>query len=134
EETPLLSSPLRRVRQGNPCPAPARQNLDSPTQLDACSGCHQRETDSWLAGRHGMRLAQGLTPMRPSMARLPMKKAAAHFELSCATCHGAAQLESDTLLGLEVESCLGCHDDKHSLAYQASPHFQLLLAETQGRI
>jgi hypothetical protein len=38
----------------------------------ACALCHATEVAGFLKGRHGMRLALGLSPMTPAMARLPM--------------------------------------------------------------
>jgi len=95
----------------------------------ACAACHQDEVGGFLAGKHGMRLAQGLPPMRPALARQPMKREAAHRELGCAACHGAHEFDSRRAA---VESCLACHDDSHSLAYKNSPHFALWVAESKG--
>lgn len=94
-----------------------------------CTGCHTQQVDGFLAGKHGMRMKLGLSPMKPGMARQPMKAAAHERELGCSSCHGAHQF--DTRLAA-VESCLSCHDDKHSLAYQASRHFKLWEAEKSG--
>ncbi len=133
-EAPLLASPLRPLSAEKSCPAESRKNLTSDTPLDECRECHDRETQSWLEGRHGMRIAQGLSPMQPGMARLPMKKDAAHLDLSCASCHANTGGEAQSLSVVEVDSCLGCHNDQHSLAYKASPHFELLQLEESGRI
>ena len=46
-----------------------------------CATCHDQETDGWLAGKHGMRQALGLSPMTPEQARLPMHAGAAHQQL-----------------------------------------------------
>jgi hypothetical protein len=101
---------------------------DKPDHI-ACARCHEQEVEGFLASRHGMRLAQGLSPMTPALARLPMKREAMHRELSCASCHGAHEFETRAAA---VESCLSCHNDDHSLAYQASPHFALWQAELKG--
>jgi formate-dependent nitrite reductase cytochrome c552 subunit len=95
----------------------------------ACADCHKDETTGFLAGKHGMRLAQKLTPMTPALARLPMKREAAHRELSCVSCHGAHTFDTRTAA---VESCLSCHNDQHSLAYQKSKHFELWQSELKG--
>jgi len=96
----------------------------------ACAKCHQDETEGFLAGKHGMRLAQNLTPMTPAQARLPMKAGAAHRDLSCVSCHGAHRFDTRPAA---MDSCLGCHDDAHSRAYQASPHFALWQDELAGK-
>ncbi len=133
-EAPLLASPLRPLGAGKSCPAESRKNLTSDTALDECRDCHNRESQSWLEGRHGMRIAQGLSPMQPGMARLPMKEDAAHLELSCASCHANQGSEAQSLSAVGVDACLGCHNDRHSLAYKSSPHFELLQLEEAGRI
>ncbi|MGD9982673.1 MAG: cytochrome c3 family protein [Porticoccaceae bacterium] len=96
----------------------------------ACASCHQAEVDGFLTGLHGMRLKQGLPPMQPSMAELPMKPSAGHAQLTCVSCHGAHRFDTRKAA---VEACLSCHDDGHTRAYKASPHFALWHAEISGR-
>ena len=91
-----------------------------------CSDCHAEETKGFLGGRHGMRLAQGLLPMQPAMARLPMKAASMHRDLDCASCHGAHEFDTRSAA---TDACLRCHNDEHSLAYQSSAHFKLWRSE-----
>jgi predicted CXXCH cytochrome family protein len=95
----------------------------------ACAECHQAETDGFLGGKHGMRLAQGLSPLRPGFARPPMKAAASERELTCASCHGAHEFDPRPAA---VDACLQCHDDAHSRAYENSPHFALWKLELAG--
>ena len=95
----------------------------------ACISCHAVEVERFTKGKHGMRLKSGLSAMKPAMAQLPMKQDAAHQELTCNSCHGAHQYDVQQAA---VESCLGCHDDKHSLAYKQSPHYALWLRELDG--
>lgn len=95
----------------------------------ACESCHSIEVGRFMKGRHGMRLKHGLSPMVPERAVLPMKKDAAHTELTCNSCHGAHSFDVNTAA---VESCLGCHDDQHSVAYKQSPHYELWLKELRG--
>lgn len=85
-----------------------------------CQGCHTNETEGFLKGRHGMKLNSGLSPMKPSMARLDMKKTAAHKDLNCISCHSDHRFD---LKMAAVDACLSCHDDTHSLNYKSSPHF-----------
>ncbi|NNJ95992.1 MAG: NrfA- nitrite reduction protein [Gammaproteobacteria bacterium] len=94
-----------------------------------CESCHNSEVSRFLAGKHGMRLQQGLSPMTPDQALLPMKADAAHVELTCTTCHGSHRFDVQQAA---VEACLGCHDDSHSLAYKASPHYRLWQNELAG--
>jgi formate-dependent nitrite reductase cytochrome c552 subunit len=94
-----------------------------------CESCHSVEVSRFFAGKHGMRLKQGLSPMTPDQALLPMKADAAHVELSCTTCHGSHRFDVQQAA---VEACLGCHHDGHSLAYKASPHYRLWQNELSG--
>lgn len=79
-----------------------------------------------MAGRHGMRLAQQLSPMTPAQARQPMHNQAHNKALSCISCHASHEFNTRHAA---VEACLGCHDDTHSQAYKASPHYSLWRAE-----
>jgi len=96
---------------------------------DSCAGCHEKERTGFEGGHHGMRLAAGLGPMRPGLARLPMKKEAADAELGCTSCHGA---HAESARFSQVESCLGCHADEHSLAFEGSAHAAKFAAELAG--
>lgn len=95
----------------------------------ACAQCHGTEVKGFLAGKHGMRLEQGLTPMTPAMARQPMKADARDKTLGCTTCHGAHRFDTKQAA---VEACMGCHDDAHTRAYKASPHYELWRKELAG--
>ena len=94
-----------------------------------CESCHSIEVSRFLAGKHGMRLQQGLSPMTPAQAKLSMKADAAHVELTCTTCHGSHRFDVQQAA---VEACLGCHADGHSLAYKTSPHYRLWQKELSG--
>jgi hypothetical protein len=96
---------------------------------DSCARCHKEEAGGFLAGKHGMRLAQNLPPMTPGQARLTMKPEAAHRELSCVSCHGAHDFNTRSAA---VDACLSCHNDDHSRAYKSSKHFALWFNETIG--
>lgn len=97
---------------------------------EACTKCHADETRGFLAGKHGMRLAQKLTPMNPGYARSEMKKTAHGKGLSCTSCHNSHKFETKHA---SVEACLSCHDDEHSRAYKKSKHFDLWHKETTGQ-
>lgn len=96
---------------------------------DACRECHETQVDGFLASRHGMRLASGLSPMTPGQARLPMNHSSFHSELNCVACHGSHEFDTGYAA---AEACLKCHNDEHSKAYVGSPHHELWKAETAG--
>lgn len=98
--------------------------------METCASCHNMEVDTFFKGKHGMRLNAGLSPMKPSMARRPMHEDAAHSELTCNSCH---QAHTYDVVTASVDSCLGCHADDHSIAYQQSSHYALWLAEVSGQ-
>jgi hypothetical protein len=95
-----------------------------------CGTCHGNEVQGFLGGKHGMRLALGLSPMSPQTARLPMKPQAAHQELNCVSCHQAHRFDTRHAA---VTACLSCHNDRHSLAYERSTHARLWQDETSGK-
>jgi predicted CXXCH cytochrome family protein len=111
-----------------------------------CATCHTGEVKGFTQGKHGMRLAadmwtskkaifglipdEALGPMRPELARLPMKSKAHGTELGCTTCHQAHDFNRQKA---KVEACATCHDDRHTQAYFASPHFRLWQAELAGK-
>jgi hypothetical protein len=111
---------------------PANGGSRWQTKLDhtACKVCHMAEDEGFLKGRHGMRIAIGLPPMSPGMARLPMKPEAKHEELSCNSCHRPHKFDTGYAA---VDACLGCHNDEHSLDYKASRHFKLWEEERDGK-
>lgn len=95
----------------------------------ACVDCHDLEVETFGKGKHGMRLAAGLSPLQPAMARMPMHDDADHEELGCASCHVSHEFDT---VAASVDACLGCHADEHTMAYEGSPHHQLWLAELAG--
>jgi formate-dependent nitrite reductase cytochrome c552 subunit len=96
-----------------------------------CATCHEPETKGFLAGKHGMRLAEGLSPMTPGRARQPMHAKAAKSELSCTSCHSAHRFDTKKAA---VEACSGCHRDGHTAAYEGSPHHALWKKELAGEL
>jgi predicted CXXCH cytochrome family protein len=111
------------------CHAVQGAKWDDRPQASACKGCHELESAGFLAGRHGMRVDRNLSAMEPSLARLPMKEAAAHAELGCGSCHGAHRFDTKRAA---VEACVGCHDDAHSRSYPGSAHARSWQAEVAG--
>lgn len=104
--------------------------VNKPTQ-EVCLACHQAETNGFLSGKHGMRLAVGLPALSPVMSRLPMKPSSHDKTLSCMSCHGAHQFNTKQAA---VDSCLECHDDEHSKNYWDSSHAQLWKKEQSGTL
>jgi len=100
--------------------------LDRPG-AGSCAICHKQETDGYESGKHGMRLAQALPPMQPSLARAPMRKIAYEKQLTCVTCHAAHRFDTRQA---QVDACLGCHDDRHSRNYKNSRHYDLWINAT----
>ena len=96
----------------------------------ACASCHDVEVERFMAGKHGMRIKQGLPAMTPAQALLPMKEEALHASLDCNSCHAGHRFD---VKAAAVESCLECHDDEHSLAYKQSPHYSLWQKEINGQ-
>ncbi len=92
------------------------------TQVDTCSQCHAPQVESYKAGKHGMRLAQELDAIRPADSQLSFREESLDLQHSCSSCH---KLHEPDPAFSAVESCLGCHNDEHSLAYERSPHGQL---------
>ena len=102
---------------------------DKPA-LSACQQCHELESETYQSGKHGMRLAQNLPPMQTSLARQVMKKALQDRRQDCMACHGSHAFDTRKAA---VEACLGCHDDEHSKAYKASPHYQVWQQSVTGQ-
>jgi len=96
---------------------------------DACRACHDDAVAGFLAGRHGMRLAQDLSPMSPALARQPMRTDAANRAVNCQSCHGAHRYDT---AHAAVDACLECHSDEHSASYRQSPHARARQLELQG--
>ncbi len=93
---------------------------------ESCQNCHEAETDTFLLGKHGIRLLEGQSPLTPSKARLPMKPEAHGKQMNCNACHNVHSVDT---YQASVDSCLTCHNDEHSLNYKNSKHSQLFLAE-----
>jgi formate-dependent nitrite reductase cytochrome c552 subunit len=91
---------------------------ERPTQA-ACKECHAPEVKGFLAGKHGMRIAAGLTPMKPTMARREMRPEAAQRELGCTSCHAAHRFDTQKAA---TQACVGCHRGPHIEAYEKSAH------------
>lgn len=97
---------------------------------ETCARCHAAERAGFVAGKHGMRLPEGLSAMRPDLARAPMKPEAHGRQMDCGSCHQVHRFDTGFAA---VDACEGCHDDGHTRAYRDSPHFALWKLERGGR-
>ena len=89
-----------------------------PTE-ESCKSCHENSVDTFLLGKHGIRTLEGLSPLTPAMAHLPMKDSSLDKQMNCNTCHNVHTVNT---YQASVDSCLTCHNDNHSLNYKNSPH------------
>jgi hypothetical protein len=102
--------------------------------IDTCTDCHASESAGFLRGKHGMRLAQSLSPMTPRQSvdahgSLAFKQESLDTPLGCDSCHDSHAVDVQQAV---VASCLGCHDDKHSIAFETSGHGELWSEFQQG--
>jgi hypothetical protein len=88
---------------------------------EVCGECHAFAAESYLAGKHGMRDRVGIAPLTPRLARLPMRPPhpAQPPALDCGACHEPHRVDTSFAA---TAACLGCHADRHSLAFARSPH------------
>jgi len=105
-------------------------------QHQQCATCHEKQVAGFLESKHGMRLAdtnvlplKAITPAES--LELEFKDSALQIEHGCAACHGPHEVNTQTAA---VDSCLGCHNDEHSVAYLDSPHAQLWQQSLSGDI
>ncbi|MEM9538155.1 MAG: cytochrome c3 family protein [Cyanobacteria bacterium P01_E01_bin.42] len=106
--------------------AETKQLIIAP-KFESCQTCHERQVETFLFGKHGVRSLEGLSPLTPAMAHLPMKETASDRQMNCNTCHDVHSVDTFTA---SVDSCLSCHNDTHSLNYVKSKH-GLLFAEAK---
>lgn len=99
--------------------------------VEQCQTCHSGETKGFLQGKHGLRLAHGLSSITPGESYLPMKGETLDTGHSCVACHGAHDFNTRRAA---QDSCLDCHNDQHSLAFKQSPHGQLFDKANKGEI
>ena len=97
----------------------------NPTQ-ESCQSCHEFAVETFSWGKHGIRIHEGLSPLTPAMAHLPMKAEAKNKPMNCNACHNVHSVETVTA---SVDSCLTCHNDPHSLNYENSQHAKLFAKE-----
>lgn len=103
---------------------------------EQCATCHEQQVTGFLESKHGMRLADTnvlpLKAMTPAQSKdLEFKETSLQIEHGCAACHDPHGVDTQKAA---VESCLGCHNDEHSLAFMDSPHGQLWQQALSGDI
>ena len=99
-----------------------KQIIAKPTE-ESCRSCHENSVETFLLGKHGIRTLEGLSPLTPAMAHLPMKESAKDIQMNCNTCHNVHSVNTAVAA---TDSCLTCHNDNHSLNYQNSPHAKIV--------
>ena len=99
--------------------------LEKPTIVQ-CQQCHEYEVETFTSGKHGMRLSETLNlyqhGISPKESDLSFTMDSLDVQHGCNSCHGAHSFDTKTAA---VESCLNCHTDKHSQAFNDSPHGKL---------
>ncbi|MBF0186758.1 MAG: cytochrome c3 family protein [Magnetococcales bacterium] len=124
------SSSKKRSRTKSTTPMDAAKWVAQPERT-VCRSCHRSQVKGFLTSHHGMRNAvEGMSPLTPEQAVLPMKSERHGEEIDCATCHDA---HGRITPEIGVDTCLTCHDDDHSRAYLASPHGRLWSQEQAGQ-
>ncbi len=114
----------------------SQQWIEKPDHT-SCQSCHEKQVKGFTEGKHGMRLANTvampLQAISPKEAAHPeaFKSDAFTQEHSCSSCHLSHEYNTQTAA---VESCLGCHNDEHSVAYLESPHYALWQKELAGEL
>jgi hypothetical protein len=93
---------------------------------ESCRTCHEQAVETFLLGKHGIRLNEGLSPLTPAMAQIPMKETAIDQQMTCNTCHDVHALNTTVAA---ADSCLTCHNDNHSLNYEQSRHAEIFRAK-----
>lgn len=115
-------------------PAGTTEWVEKPDHT-SCQSCHSNQVKGFLEGKHGMRLAntvsQPLTAISPAESHLAFKDESLGITHSCSSCHSSHAFDTKKAA---VESCLGCHNDEHSLAYLDSPHHELWQKELRGEL
>ncbi len=118
------------------CHSQEQEWLDKPG-LAQCASCHENESQGFVEGKHGMRqsekLSKVLSPLTPADAApgLAFHQSAMNIEQGCNACHSSHSFDTKKAA---AESCLVCHADEHSMAFDTSPHGVLWEKELAGDI
>lgn len=100
------------------CHSDSSENWVESPSYEVCATCHDYETETFMQGKHGMRLAAGLDPLDPVHSQMAFSDGAAAHN-GCNSCHAPHDYDREFAA---TDACLGCHADDHSLAFKASPH------------
>jgi hypothetical protein len=103
------------------CHQPEGSSLVLRPGRGVCAECHDFAATTFLDGKHGARARVELPPLGPRQARLPMRSRhpAQPASLGCGSCHEPHRVDT---VRAATAACLGCHADRHSLAFAQSPH------------
>ncbi len=104
------------------------QEVIAQPSHESCRSCHEKTVETFLLGKHGVRLGEGLSPLKPKMASLPMKEEALDKQMTCNTCHDVHSVKTTEAA---VDACLTCHDDTHSRNFFDSRHGEMWLAQKE---
>jgi len=113
------------------CHSNSKQQWIEAPGIEQCQTCHNAEVETFTQGKHGMKLALGMTAISPSDSLMPFKNQSLAQHQSCSSCHDAHK--PDRLFAAK-DACLNCHNDEHSLAFDSSPHGQLFSKAIDGMI
>lgn len=97
--------------------------------IEQCQSCHVGETETYMNGRHGMRLVYGLSGVTPQDSDHAFIPTSLNTEHSCLACHAPHNFD---VKKSGVETCLSCHNDGHSAAYLDSPHGKSYLSDPKS--
>lgn len=127
----------RHVQAGVACVACHQSNDQNSADwlkkpgINECQQCHVQEAKGYQQGKHGMRLAQALSPMTSDQSGLKFHAESSSVEHGCTTCHQAHDFNKQFA---SVEACLGCHADEHSQSFKQSSHGQLAAMVQSGEL
>lgn len=99
--------------------------------VNECQQCHVNEAETFKQGKHGMRLAQSMSPLTPEHSKMSFAEESLTVEHGCTSCHTAHTFDTKTVA---VDACLSCHTDSHSTAFEASPHGSLAAQVSSGTL
>ncbi len=109
------------------CHQQGEQNLwiEKPS-ITQCENCHKNEVKTFTQGKHGMRLAPSLanelSPITTGESTMTFHPDSINTTHGCNTCHSSHEFNPQTAA---VDSCINCHADEHTLAYENSKHAAL---------
>lgn len=113
------------------CHSNSEQQWIEKPSIVQCQTCHTSEAESFQQGKHGMRLAVGMSAVSPSDSLMSFKEQSLGQHQSCNSCHDSHK--PDRVFAAK-DACLGCHNDEHTLAFESSPHGQLFNKAIAGVI